>query len=106
MSGNQPKQRKSSRKEERQQICEEWRKSGLNRTEFCKQRNLNLKKFYRWLWKEKQDANSSESSIKFLPITKAASIQSNCLEVHLPNGIALKLASQSVNVANLIKELL
>ena len=99
-------QRKSSSKEERQQICEEWRKSGLSRTEFCKQRNMSLKKLYRWLWEERSKAQSTTPTIKFLPLTKPAKIQSNYLEVLLPNGIALKLASQTVNVANLIKELL
>lgn len=99
-------QRKNSSKEERQQICEEWRRSGLSCTGFCKQRNLSLKKFYRWLWEEKRRTQSVAPTIKFLPLTKSANIQSNYLEVLLPNGIALKLASQAVNVANLIKELL
>jgi hypothetical protein len=100
-------QRKSSSKEERQQICEEWRKSGLSRTDFCKQRNLNLKKLCRWLWEEKHRTQSTcAPTIKFFPVSALASVQSNYLEVQLPNGIALKLSSQTVNVVGLIKELL
>jgi hypothetical protein len=99
--------RKPSRKEERQQICEEWRKSGLSRTEFCKQRNMNLKKLYRWLWEEKRGTQPAAApTIKFLPLTKLTTIQANYLEVLLPNGIALKLTTQPTNIVKLIKELL
>lgn len=93
--------------EERAKLCTDWKVSKLPRKDFCHQNKVSLSAIDRWLKEERQATSSiSRKAINFIPIGKQQSAQKNYLEMLLPNGIVLKLAMESINIAQLIKELL
>lgn len=82
---------------EQKKICDAWKESSLNQTDFCRQNNVCHKALNRWLIKfnDKQAGENNlvatKRVIKLLPVGKISSEQSS-LEVLLPNGVGCKVS--------------
>jgi hypothetical protein len=70
------------------QVLEDWKRSGLSITEFCRQRNLKTVTFHRWKSLFQKANPPASSTTTFLPITL---VPETLVEIALPNGIVLKL---------------
>ena len=112
---------------EREEICEAWRRSGLNKEEFCRVSNISRRNFYRWL-RELQTENNrevkqdidmvsktraQEDKITFFKIPNLEPSETSCisnnpcyLEITLPNGINVKVKLLPNNVDKLLRGLL
>jgi hypothetical protein len=76
----------------------EWQRSGMNKTEFCRQRKMSTATFYRWM-KELGQISSAVTTPALVPATVVATpssndkneesplIQENRVDIWLPNGI-------------------
>ena len=70
------------------EVLEDWKRSGLSITEFCRQRNLKTVTFHRWKTRLQSTDTTMSSKTTFLPITL---MPETSVEIALPNGIVLKL---------------
>jgi hypothetical protein len=87
--------------QDKQDCWLEWQHSGLNKTEFCRQRRMSTATFYRWI-KELGQMTSAIAKPTLVPVTVLASsredknegsppIHENEVDIGLPNGIHLRV---------------
>jgi len=75
--------RASYTEEERRELIEEFKTSGLTQAAFCREWNLNSKTLARWLRIERE-----ENGVSFCEVDLGnTSAPANKVSVHLPNGI-------------------
>jgi hypothetical protein len=80
----------------------EWQRSGMNKTDFCRQRRMSTATFYRWI-KELGQITSATARPALVPVTVTAIPSSddnsagafppsyeNAVDIWLPNGIHLR----------------
>jgi len=107
---------KHTSNEEKTKLCKLWQQSDLTKKEFCKLNSISAKTFYRWLNKPHKGSEISNKTtthekitpIKFLQVNKPVDAinTKQSLEVTLPNGINIKIASSLNNLNTLLQELL
>ena len=72
-------------KEEKEAIREEWKRSGLSKKEFCKQKDISYQTFIWWFAAEsRREKNRAKS--KFVPVSVALSETGISTEIHLSNS--------------------
>jgi hypothetical protein len=93
--------KKEPRLQDKQVCWLEWQRSGLNKTEFCRQRKMSTATFYRWM-KELGQISSAVTTPALVPATVVATpssndtneesplIQENIVDIWLPNGIHVR----------------
>lgn len=80
----------------------EWQRSGMNKTEFCRQRRISTATFYRWV-RELGQITSATATPVLVPVTVTATPSSDdnragalplsyehAVDIWLPNGIHLR----------------
>ena len=92
-------------------ICDNWKKSGLTKAEFCRQNNLNSSSLVKWLKKPKtvSDSNKSDSDdIKFFSVSKSNVNANNdsFLEFTSPVGINFKAYLSEDTIKAFLRDLL
>lgn len=93
--------------EEKVEICERWRCSGLSKTKFCKKNQLILSTFCGWcnrLWPKVQSHQLCQVAV-LSSTKKQEMISPITIEFNLPNQIAAKVSLHEHQVLNLIKGL-
>ena len=105
--------RKRRSKKEINMICKEWESSGLSKTKYCKQKNLNASSLVKWIkkfGKTKMDNNSGTNDLKFFSVGKKPNIEftnsNHVLELTLPNGIFLNVQLPEDIIKSLLRDLL
>jgi len=104
--------RKQLNPDERRTLCQQWKTSGLSRSEFCRQHGVALSSFHHWLsgkrlngvrlnLKNNQDWVPVALKTTPDPITEETLL----LEMILPNQIRLKLALPSSKINSIIEQL-
>jgi transposase-like protein len=112
---------------EQEELCEAWRRSGLNKTEFCLENNISRRNLYRWLRELRAESNKAvkkdigmvgmvqaqEDKITFFKIPTLEPSETSCisnnpcyLEITLPNGITFKVKLFPNNVDKFLGGLL
>lgn len=81
------------KREQMLNLVAEWRASGLSQQQFCKSRDLTLSKFSYWVAQSKPKADSG-----FIALKPDKPIQPECLEIHYPNGVMVKVGSMELTV--------
>jgi len=111
MGKNTASNRKHSSQEEKKAYYHAWKKSTLSKPEFCRQHQLCVKTFYRWVKKIESKASIS-SRPQLLPVKPSSDLNTpsdkgDLIQLLLPNGYCLrfKLRSGINNIAHLAKEL-
>jgi hypothetical protein len=98
---NKPRYKKEPSLQDKQACWLEWQNSGMNKTDFCRQRKMSTATFYRWTRELGQlipavttpalipatvlATPSPENKSEVLPTTHA-----NVVDIWLPNGIHLR----------------
>jgi hypothetical protein len=89
--------------EEQEAYCLGWKRSGISKTDYCKQNKISKSALYNWLNKCKDskelkinDENAKQSgSIKFLRLNDIKQGKEcrdeDVLEILLPNGVRIKV---------------
>ena len=86
-----------------QALIEEQKQSSLNIKEFCRQQEVTTSAFYGWRKRLKESNNRLQlnSSTDWLPIdlnsaasTPRSSANTWDIELHLPNGVILRISQQ------------
>ena len=86
-----------------QALIEEQKQSSLTIKEFCRQQDITTSGFYGWRKRLKESNNASQlnSSTDWLPIdlnpaepSPASNANTWDIELHLPNGVVLKMSQQ------------
>ena len=93
-------------------IMNEYERSGLTQQQFCKSRDLSLKKFkyYRYHLQQKEKATrstgTSSTEKQFIPVKvkRPSSANTPGIVMRLPNGIELRLPGD-ITLSNILKEL-
>ncbi len=73
-------------------IIEDWKNSGLNKTEFCKTRSINIHTFNYWCQKIKKQ-NTTPGFIEIRP--GADRISKQAIRLTYPNGVCIDLPSNA-----------
>jgi len=81
------------KREQMLNLVAEWRTSGLSRQQFCKSRGLTLGKFSYWVAQSKPKADPD-----FIALKPGKPIRSECVEIHYPNGVVVKVDSIDLTV--------
>lgn len=106
-------------KEEQEELCKEWRKSGLKQIDFCRQKGIHKKTISRWLGqlrrrdkrnKDKNNIDKKAFPFKFLSVGQGQikdrqTEDQGILEFILPNGIRIKTILLQTVVRGFIEEL-
>ena len=113
-------------KKEQKKICEDWQRSELSQTEYCRRNNIQFYALNRWLRNLRRNtkdivinANRSNDNdsivaqdIKFLPIhnqninSANGSYDKSILEITLPNGMAFKANLSETRIEAYLQRLL
>ena len=95
-------------KEEQAKICDEWKRSGLQKAEFCRQNSLNKNILSRWLYKIKNKDNAvvpaKSKAVEFLPIGNIAQ-GASFIEIVMSDGIKCKACLPAEKIEGLIMRL-
>lgn len=91
--------------QDKQACLLDWRRSGLNKSDFCHQRRMSTATFYRWM-KELGPITSPISEPTFVPVKLGAKEETahvneetlplttdNAIDIWLPNGIRLRIST-------------
>lgn len=83
----------------------DWQRSGLNKTEFCRQKKMSTATFYRWM-KELSQQDAARSMPTLIPVTVATTPEpvsmgeaslpaatENAVDIWLPSGIRLRVSA-------------
>jgi len=81
------------KREQMLNLVAEWRTSGVSRQQFCKSRGLTLGKFSYWVAQSKPKSDSG-----FIALQPDKPIRSECVEIHYPNGVMIKVGSRDLSV--------
>ena len=104
--------RKQLSPDERRALCQQWKTSGLSRSEFCRQHGVPLSSFHHWL--SGKSLNGVRLNLKknqdWVPVTvketpDPITEEPLLLEMVLPNQIRLKLSVTSSKINSIIEEL-
>jgi transposase-like protein len=86
--------------EQRRELIEEYRASGLSKAEFCRQRGVNLATFCHWFGgrkkhRGKRAAKTAERGPQFAEVAVASpATEQAAVEVLLPNGARIGIRHQ------------
>lgn len=95
---------------DKEEICNEWRRSGLNRQQFCAKKNINVSTFAGWcskLWPQTQPTEGQllcPVDIAEIKSTLPAS-ESIVLEIAFPNAIIAKIQATVGQFSYLLREI-
>lgn len=104
--------RKQLNPDERRALCQQWKTSGLSRSEFCRQHGVALSSFHHWLSGKR--LNGARLNLKYnqdwVPVTvkktpEPITEEPLLLEIVLPNQMRVKLAVTSSKINSIIEEL-
>ena len=86
--------------EDREQLIQEYKTSGMTRREFCAKRKINLQTFHGWFGKRPVRSSPRFAEVA-LPVSGTAPI-----EIELPKGVCIRLRDPSAlsEVAAFIRE--
>jgi hypothetical protein len=104
-------QRKKLSPNERRALCQQWRTSGLNQAEFCKQQGVALSSFRQWL--SDRPLIDVQPHLKNIPAWVPMEIKNNAkipeeslvIEIILPNKIRLKFSVAYSKINSVIEQL-
>jgi hypothetical protein len=81
---------KQTKKSERERHIQAWSGSGLSKTEYCRQKELQRSTFYRWLREQREEKKATDGFIEIAidRFNPQEQIQSSAGEIGivLPNG--------------------
>lgn len=80
---------------ERQELIDQWKQSGKNKTEFCKENSLSYFSFCDWIRKRKRVPKTKSS---FIPVKIKPNSEKPFAEISLKSGTVITLYKE-VNVA-------
>lgn len=96
---------------EKEEVCKEWQRSGLNKKTFCLQKNINISTFAGWcakLWP--QIPKTSDNLLYPVNITGnkpyAPIAEPIVLEVSFPNAIIAKVQATIDQFSYLLREII
>ncbi len=104
--------RKQLNPDERRALCQQWKTSGLSRSEFCRQHGVALSSFHHWLSGKR--LNGARLNLKYnqdwVPVTvkktpEPITEEPLLLEIVLPNQMRVKLAVKPSKINTIIEEL-
>lgn len=104
--------RKQLNPDERRALCQQWKTSGLSRSEFCRQHGVALSSFHHWLSGKR--LKGARLNLKYnqdwVPVTvkktpEPITEEPLLLEIVLPNQMRVKLAVTSSKINSIIEEL-
>jgi hypothetical protein len=81
-------------------LIREWKESGTNQQDFCRQHDLSMHAFYYWLRKYKQVNTASENSFLPVEIRPPANGARDEIHIHYPNGVMITL-DKSVSISRI-----
>jgi transposase-like protein len=98
--------------QERKTLCEEWRKSELNRNAFCKKHGVPESTFYTWhsryfpsLTKKRAKIAGSTSFMPLIPVVKEQLTDNKAIiEITLPNRTVLNVNLTLSQLSQFIQE--
>ncbi len=104
--------RKQLSPDERRALCQQWKTSGLNRSEFCRQHGVALSSFHHWLSGKRLEGArlNLKNNQDWVPVAlkKTPDLITEeplLLEMVLPNQISLKLSVTSSKINSFIEQL-
>ncbi len=94
------KQERENWKNEMLLLIREWKESGINQKDFCRQHDLTMHSFYYWLRKYKQINTPLENG--FLPVEIKPPVNGTRgdIQIHYPNGVQITL-DKSVSISRI-----
>lgn len=86
------KMKKTFSPEVRRQHIDDWRKSGLSMSDYCRRHDLAVSTFSVW-WQKRHDPSRLKLKPLRIPaVSRQPSLPSTALEICLPGGIQIRLA--------------
>lgn len=82
----------------RQSHCEDWRKSGLSMSEYCRRSGLSISSLSGWLKK----FNDTSTGSKIKPEKMTVPARRQCMEIILVSGIRLRF-SEVGNISEILR---
>ncbi len=76
--------------DERQELMEEFRSSGLTQADFCRQWEINPTTFSGWLRADRQQPEP----VEFCEVQMSAAITGQAIVVELPGGVQVKVPGE------------
>lgn len=94
---------------EKEELCKEWQRSGLSKTKFCSQRNINVSTFAGWCKKLWGGISPIEKNL--LSPVKVTGMKDNAsesivLEVSFPNTVMARVTATPQQFGFLLRELI
>lgn len=92
----------------KKQLCAQWRASGLNRYQFCKQNDLVLSAFSKWCDQIKPEDNNAGLDNDWLPLIGQSDAQSEeevSVKIMLPTQMAVHVPLKLSSLKTLLQEL-
>ena len=72
----------------------DWKKSGLSKSKWCAQNNLNIHQLYYWFKRFKTDENKQPTEIKWLPVQ----METNVTEIIEHDSISVQIGKCNIDV--------
>ena len=86
-----------------QVIIQQWRNSGLTRTQFCTEKNIKLHNFQYWLKKQRLENEPDLAGAGFIPVSVNPN-SSQKIELHLGQAILKLNLTELPDVLNQLKQ--
>jgi hypothetical protein len=94
--------------EEKVELCNRWKESGLNKSQFCKKHGLALPTFCEWcnrVWPRTKKQTSTLTPVRIVNKQEKKEEQQIVVELSLPNQAKVKMSLPLSSIGRLIQEL-